>query len=402
LQLETEADFFTVDFDRASAIGDGLGKMLKRRIAALEHGPDTRRAAAAAIAKSGNRFMDEKVLWLEWRNDLLATPRASVDFERARTDPDRNYLNWIDERTLDPYRVSYRAVDKVADRVGIEKANLLIQVRWQQEIAWAHRLRRSVDDRDAIASNLFLTKSQHDASAEFVKFADAYMEAIDDHSYVTAPEHEYDAEQIRNGFGSDAFVPVYLRRGRVAYASNLERLPAKVVKSTADNMRRLEERELAVRAAKRAAEAARRTQMARLPGMIDVALDVGLDSDGLLAAQERFVDLLEAGTMPVPIGTGLPYHEFLAWLRTTRHVKEQISREVDEVIAESDLLSIVASPVRWVAKLPPDYRLMGGDEPAVFREWVMPLMGKRRKMPRDVVADYGFHLMTRLKTEGRS
>ncbi len=397
------ATLATLDFDDhpqvRTALGETLASLVIGRAKALALDKGARRQAASlldeAAKRSGIKGLDEVRLWQEWRNDLLARPGGRGGaFVEAAADPAGNYLRWLVDRLADPFHVSYRAVDAAARRIGVSKANLLVDIRWPQEVAWARRSRGSAEDRVAIVSQAFLLNAVKDPSAEFVRMADAFLRALDDPGYVMAPEHGYSVDEIAAGYGKPDFGPLFWRHGSVTLQDRLERMPAKDMRNAASVVRKAQASDVATRARARAASLARRANMARSVGVIEIALESGLTADGLVDAQEDFVKALETGDVPVPPDVGLPYEEFCAWLRTIRPATQDVVSPMDELISESDLLSIMSNPIRWVQSLPSDYHNLGGRNPHVFHAWLRPLANRSRPFPRDPVVDFGFRLVS--------
>lgn len=61
--------------------------------------------------------------------------------------------------------------------------------------------------------------------------------------------------------------------------------------------------------------------------------------------------------------------------------------------SEADLFSVVADSRGFVNALPDNYHNLGAAEVEVFRAWLAPLATRKRAVPRDLVVDYGFHLV---------
>ena len=89
---------------------------------------------------------------------------------------------------------------------------------------------------------------------------------------------------------------------------------------------------------------------------------------------------------------GLPYHEFVAWLRA------RPAGEEPEPVAIGDeehkaLVRILSMPVSWLNQLPEAFLPLGATDVETFRSWAAPLAAGTARIPRDAVADYGLHLV---------
>ncbi len=384
-------------------LGGTLASLVRKRADALGLDRAARRAAEDLVAHASqrmseetgiNRAFSEVRLYKEWRNDLLAKPGDDQNpWARITADPATPYMGWLDWRLAHPFHVSYRVVDAAARRMGVSTANLLVDIRWPQEVAWARRIRKSADERDVLVGHRFLLAAIADASSEFAKLAGAYAQASDDPAYVLAPEHDYAADEVAAGYGSPDFGPLFLRHGRAVLADRLGRMSAKELRASAAVARRSEDTERGNRARRRAAANVRAANMARSPGIISIAVEAGLGADGLVDAQAEFARLVEAGAVPVPPDVGLPYEEFCAWLRTAQAPSQTLLMPGDDLSGETELLGIVSNPIDWVRSLPRDYHDMGASDPRRFHRWLAPIASRERAFPRDAVVDYGFQLV---------
>lgn len=369
------------------------------RLDALVLTPAEHARAAAAIegvAKAtGIKGLDEQKLWAEWRRELLGcTAKDMEPLLASLDDPGSHYLAWLERRLEDPYHVSSVAFDKAVRRIGYKNGNLLVHVRWGQELAWARRLRSSSDDRDAVISQAFLVAAARDPGAEFLKLADAMIRAGDDLRYVLDPRHMYSSYEIDDGMGDGEFSPLFLRHGRMALAAKLDAMQSRDLAAAAAAVRKAQNAEVALRTRMRLAMAVRSVNLARNTGIIKVAIEVGFDSDSLAEAQEEFARDLERGEVGVGAATGLPLMEFYAWLRTRKPGRQSLGDPHAGIVASATLLSIVSRPERWLDTLPADYALMHPRDPATFHGWLQPLADGSRTFPQDPVLDYGFCLVS--------
>ena len=388
------ADGYVRSGTLAKVMVDAVGA----RSEALALGPRERAVAEAMVKRVGTetgvKGMDEGRLWSEWATELIGSKDENLDrLLEALDDPAGNYHRWLEVRLRDPYRVSLIAFMKATLRIGHKNANLLVHVRWRQELAWARRLRASPDDRDAIVAQAFLVAAARDAGAEFVKLADAMLRAGDDLKYVLDPRHMVGDEQIDDGEGDDDFVPLFMRNGRMALADKLDAMPSRDLAAAAGAARKAQAAEVAWRRRMQIGHAVRQANLARNTGIIKVALEVGFDSDGLVEAHDDFARDLESGAVATTGATGLPLMEFYAWLRTRRPGGQVVAPPHAAIVASATILSIVNRPEGWLDALPGDYALMHPRDPATFHAWLQPLADGTRTFPQDPVLDYGFHLV---------
>ena len=406
-----ESDFFGGELDRRAAIDDAYGRLLDMKLAALDVKSEDREKAKAMVAACATEGFDENVLWYEWRNDVVLFREASKSrvmpilsaerdpFTPARKDPSSAYLAWLKERLDDPFRVSWRAVMRALRVVPLERANHFRDISWHQEIAWAHRLRASDDDRTAIASGRFLLLATKDASTQFVRLVKSWVSV--DSLFNLAPAHLFTAEDIRIGMGTGEHEPLFLRLIRAETATWFDKADLRTRRLVADRVREAENSAQKVFARIRAVELVRKAPLARLVGVIQVAIEMGFSSDQLVEEESVYVGMLDSGEVEVPAGTGLPYQDFLHWLRLRKPSKSAVLGPTDSIEAEGERLDIILSPRRWIEGLPRDYGYMDAANPLVFQQWFMPIRLNERPFPRDPRVDYGFHLVRRSFTKGK-
>ncbi|CAH1688528.1 conserved hypothetical protein [Hyphomicrobiales bacterium] len=353
---------------------------------------ETRAFSVEFVQTNGITGMSEPDLHMEWFNDVVcdASRRAS-----AAQDPDGSYRAWLAQRVRDPFAVSYRTYDKMKRRWNIESVNLMINVVWHQEIAWAQRTRLSPDDRDAFLANLFLVAAAKDPSRECLRLAEAREIAAQDPAYATAIEHDFPPGQIRMDPNIGArFVPLWLRTYRFQTAERLNTMNGTQMMHLAEKVRQMEKQERRVIVAERAVAACRRNPISRMIGVISVAIEVGWDADLLVAAEQLFLEKLLKGELTLAPDTGLPYTEFTQFVRTTpAEALADLTGPEFNLTSEADLFSVVADSRGFVNALPDNYHNLGAAEVEVFRAWLAPLATRKRAVPRDLVVDYGFHLV---------
>lgn len=389
---------------RALITSKAVTRVMLERVARLAVREETRAKARSRVAAQGLAGLDAGRLEGEWKSDVLACPGPDGRpderlLDEVAGDPDSAFLEWLEGRLAEPYAVSYRFHQRALKRLDPEDANKFYSVVWDQEIAWARRLRSDASPKVAVLAQMFLRQVLMDSGQEFLTLASIYGQLGTDLAYRDAVEHEYTADQIRAGMGSPSFGPIFLRLYGQSKAERVDRMKPNELEALAGFARKAEADEMLRLAGGRAARTARRTPLSHLTGVISTAIEVGLDSDGLVFAESAFLAAIESGAVPVPLTVGLPYTEFLQWLRTA-----EIPRPREDAVhpgRQAGLLEVLARPQRWIERLPPEYKSLGGDSVSVYRDWISPLAVGEREPPSDVLVDYGFHLVERGFTRRR-
>jgi hypothetical protein len=365
-------------------------RLLLERQRRLEVADHVHERAAAVLKADGVPGMDERRLFADWKNDIICD-RERATFREAAADPAASYLGYVEGRIAEPYHVSYRAVRALAKQVDEDEANTFVHVRWHQELAWARRFRAGADDRVAVLSQLFLRAAAKDPCKAFADLATAWATAIDEIRFSTAPEHDLSESAIRALPGEVSYRPAFLRLYEIKHGSVLDQMKDGNLLAAAAQARSAEEADRRGDLAAGSVAAARRSPLSRLPGVISVAAETGRGSNALVRDERRFLSDLSRGRWPKVV-RGLPYSEFLDWLRTTPPEPEPAPVAIgdDEHLA---LTRLLAAPMSWLNNLPEAYRELDSHDVDTFREWAFPLSAGTAPVPLDAVADYGFHLV---------
>ncbi|AOG02800.1 hypothetical protein [Bosea sp. RAC05] len=375
-----------------SSVPDFLSNFLLDQQQRLALTDQTRKRAVAMVAETGIAGMSEADLYLEWFNDALCDKDIRT---KAGLDPAAHYLDWLADRLLEPFRVSYRTYNKIKRLWGVETVNLVVNVVWPQEIAWGHRMRLSGDDRVAFMANVFLVSAARDPSRECLRLAEARMNAVQDLGYSMAVAHEFTPSQIRSDphVGS-GFEPLFIRAYRPLVAERISSMTPAQLSHLAETVRHKESLERRGLAAQRAVMACRRSPLSRINGVISSAIEMKYDSDRLVLAEEMFLDKLAAGEITVDLDVGLPYRDFINFIRHTPPDSIlEASLPVDAMVAEAALFTVVANPEGFISTLPEQYHQLQAGVRTVFGSWLRPIASRQRATPRDLVCDYGFHLV---------
>lgn len=375
-----------------STVPDFLANFLLDQQQRLALPEGLRGRAADIVSQAGVAGMSEPELQLEWFNDALCDKDLRA---KALADPAGHYLNWVEDRVKTPFRVSYRIYDKIKRLWGVEAVNLVVNVVWPQEIAWGHRLRLSNDDRVAFMANVFLVSAARDPSRECLRLAETRATAVQDPVYTMAVAHEFSPAQIRSDPHIAAnFEPLFLRAYRSLVADRINAMTPAQLSHLADTVRHKEGLERKALAWKRAVMACRRSPLSRVNGVISAAIEMNYDADTLILVEEIFLAKLAAGEISVDMDVGLPYRDFISFIRQTPAGSiPETSLPVDAMASEAALFSVVANPEGFIATLPDQYHQLGAGERLKFTNWLRPIAGRQRATPRDLVCDYGFHLV---------
>ena len=362
----------------------------KRRLDVADH---VHKRAAATVKAEGVPGMDETRLFQDWQNDVLAD-RERATFTGAAADPGKAYLGYVAERVADPYHVSFRAVNALAKQAGEEEANTFVHVRWNQEMAWARRLRSAADDRVAVLAQLFLRSAAKEPGKAFAELAGAWSTAIEDIRFATAPEHHLSEGAIRALPDEVAYRPAFLRLYAIKHGANLDRMNEAQLSVAAAQARASEETERRGELSAASVAAARRSPLSRMLGVLDAAAETRRSSDVLVLDEARFLVEVARGRLPKVV-RGLPYAEFIAWLRSNPPGPEPEPVAIGDE-AHHAMARILSTPIYWLNKLPEDYEGVGCLDVDNFRDWANPIATGKAPVPRDPVADYGLHLVRRV------
>ncbi len=369
--------------------GENLVTLIVERKRTLQVAAFVREEAVARIKAEGTYGMDEPSVFSDWVNDVLADPDPR-GYAAAAAEPAKAYSAYVATRLADPFHVSYRAVRALAKRTNEVEANAFVHLRWRQELAWAQRIRGMRSAKEAVLAHTFLRSAARNPSREFCDLAQAWDAAKEDGSFLRSSSHDLTAHEIRHGNKMPCHKPVFLGLTNQRKGEKLERMGLERLSGAANAARKVEEDEIRGVFASKAANAARRNPLCRIMGIIGVAIETARGPDLLVAEERRFLVELERGK--VRCGTaGLPYNEFVDWLRATPAGEEppppQPYDDACHVLAQH-----LIRPSAWLAALPDDYIHAGAMDATTYRSWIHPIASREVPTPRDLVCSYGFHL----------
>jgi hypothetical protein len=371
--------------------GKAIAQIARDRAAALQVSAETVAEARKVVATAGMLGVDAaERLRKEWFNDVFGD-RDNRDFKAASADPDGHFLEWLRERVLNPFHVTYRAVERAARRHGAEAAMKLATVVWQQEVAWAQRLRRDRNQRIAVLSAMFLREAVSNPFKAFGRIADAYADALtDDPDYARSACHDLTPSEIRERPESHDWTPLFLRISERAYRDILSEMSRTKLEALAERAARDEAKDLATLGTRRAAVSMLKSPLSRMAGVISSAIAAGLDSNDLVTAERRFAERLASGAIELPKGAFIPYREFLDFVAAEGAVAEPPLESEEELrIARVDCLDMA-----WLdQRVPEDFARFGALRKEKFENWKADVVAGVRPGPIDPVSDYGFFLI---------
>jgi len=370
----------------------GIVEFIKERRRVLEVAGFVHEEARRRISAEGVPGMDEAKLHLEWLNDVLADPDESA-WASASSDPAVSYDAFLERRLADPYRVSYRAVRALERKIGPYDANKFVYLHWNQEVAWAQRLRASDCKRTAILSHMFLINAGKDTGKAFCELASAWETAWGRADFSRSISHGLTEHAIRDGQCLPEHVPVYLSLYEATRSSGIDRLPAAKIAEAALSAANVEAVRVRGALASKAAATARRTPLSRILGIIGVAAASRRDAATLWFDERRFLVEIEQGRVPCTT-TGLPYTEFVNWLRAAAP-GDPPGEPPPGHEAHRALHMVLTKPSSWLASLPADYAAAGATDAACYHAWIRPIASGAAPVPWDMAAAYGFHLSGR-------
>ncbi len=366
--------------------------LVAKAIRALAVSPQVMAEVAAACEAAGSREADAAAkLHREWVNDtVVAVGRAW--FRAAALDPDATFLAWAVARLGDPFHVTYRAREVSRATHGDETALLFGEVRWHQEVAWAHRMRGSDNDRIAILAETWLTAARRDPAKLFRAIVDIYAdEAATDQDYARSSFHLLDADEIRAGKVDDLhWRPLWLRFAERAFGSKLNAMSRAQHAQLATRVREAEWRDRTGRVRRRVADGLRARRPSLVVGVMQQAVQAGLSSDDLVQAEDAFVRSVENGDTDLAATPLAPWKAFAATLgpwagRADPPSPEEAARRIE---------AIEQMPPTWASTLPEDVRSLRATDRARLVAWFDAVARDgTRTPPADPAVDYGMWLV---------
>lgn len=367
-----------------------VGSSIRRRAARLKLSARALESASQIVAEAGLQDKDAMTrLRKEWFNDLMADP-SDDDYAAAIGDPDAHFLSWITLRSRLPYHVTYRAVDKAGRRCGPDLALLMVKVRWKQEVAWAQRARSSRDEVQAVLAALFIAEARRDPGKVFVSLTEEAASATaTDRFYADHPNHELTAEEIRNGFGDEAWRPVWQRYAERQFAPLLEKLSDVKLGALAKKARQDEQHEKRRMAIEQTTGYLERWPLSRRISLLHLGLKEHLSSNDVVNAERAYILALRRGTVELPASGQAVDTAFFDWMRGSDFPIDAPNE--DQTAERLDAVRFLGS--RWIDHLPEDLIDIGARSRVAFSEWRKQVLTGVRPPPLDPVADYGMFLL---------
>jgi hypothetical protein len=368
--------------------GAGAADLVRQLVASLVVDREAMASAEKTVADAGFAKPAEtsERLRKEWLNDILSDDGDII--QQAVRDPSRHFLAWLSERIKNPFHVSYRAVDRVARNQGPEAAMMLANMRWAQEIAWAHRMRADENPQIAVLASAFVEAARRDPSKAFLGLAESLEEAALEPDYASSTNHHLTADEIRDGVGSVLWVPLFLRYARKTFLPDISKLPRKTLEALAQRAAKEEEREKRVRLSRSFVKGLELWRPSRAISVLSLAVSLKLGSNDLVWLEERFAEAIGNGEEPVPVGP-IDTAFVLFVQRNAGDFPAPPSRE--EIRARIGTVASLGR--RWVDMLPKDYVAMGAHRAECFAQWADGVISGAREAPADAVADYGHWLV---------
>lgn len=377
---------------------DALTSLLRRRAAALALSPDDFARAEEAVRNAGMRLPGAtETLRKEWLNDLVAS-KDGAEFRAAARDPGGHFLRWVSDRAKDRFRVSWRAVEAVSQRIGQEAAARFAVVVWPQEIAWAQRTRLSDNPMSATKAAMFLREAEGNPSKVFTGLSDIYADQALKASYSESPVHESSPDEIRFADDIQDFSPLFLRYAARAYAEILHTMPREKIEALGARAAREEEADRRRIRSASAALRARRFPMRRILTVIASATSMGLSPNEVYLLEDAFLSALDAGEIGTEPGNSVPHAEFIACI-SDPEARALLGASVPcpEPVPSETLWEVANLDLRWIETHPASWgeRWSLPARRAAFLAWQEEVVNEARETPLDPMSDFGFFLMGR-------
>jgi hypothetical protein len=372
--------------------------ILTRAVRSLRVSPATMDRSRSVAEAAG--VMDAEAaqkLYREWVNDLVAFVGHPQMAEAARN-PDHAFLQWLGSRLTNPFHVTCRAHDAVRARYGGEAALLFAEVRWPQEVAWAHRMRGHDNDRIVFLAGMWLKAAKRDPAKLFRGLVRCYAEeaSLDPH-YARSDVHLCDAGEIRGGAVDDRhWRPLWLRFAEREFGPMANGMPRQKLTLLAQQVRETEFRERLADKRSGWAGRLRAARPALMLAVLQAAIDHGLSSDDLAAAEKAFIADVESGAVDID---GQPHPAWRLFLRTLPDWQGR-SPVPDPGEAEERVAAVQGMSPAWTDALPADFLRLGAADQRRLLAWFDAVASDRtRAAPSDPAVDYGMWLVAALRRD---
>lgn len=369
---------------------DVKANLLRKRVSRLQLAPETMAKAESVLAETALSMAGAaEQLRKEWLNDLVASTDAGA-FSHATRDPDNHFLAWLKDRARNPFHVSYRAVDSLAQRLGPEIAARVALVIWPQEIAWAQRFRVSENPVTATKAAMFLREAVGNPSRLFGKIADLYGDALIKSSYSDHIAHDYSPIDIRLEPDMPEFSPLFLTYAARSYSDLLLEMPREKIEALANRAHKDEMNDRGLIEAQNALEKIERFPMRRMQSVVSLSISLGLTPNSLFLAETGFLSLLKDGEISIVDDAVATF----ASLLSSDIDRERLIHLGDKptIDAEEIQWGIAHLDKNWLSKLPSSQQKEGKSLLPYMEKWQFAIVEDQRETPYDPISDFCFFL----------
>jgi hypothetical protein len=370
--------------------------LISRRVQALNFHPSVFKEATGIVTRAGIKLQEAtQELWREWLNDMVATEN-NEEYRLAVRDPGLHFLNWLKVRATRRFHVTWRALEALSRTYGPDVSTRFMIV-WQQEVAWAQRMRLFDNPHVAVRAALFLRETEGNPSKTFLALSEIYAQAASQFGYFDNPAQEMSPEEIRFAAELPEFSPLFLQYAAKAYKTTLEAFDRQKIRLLADRAKQDELLERDLEVARDIAQLTRTFPMRRVMAVIKAAIGHGVGPNRLFLIENAYVDKVERGEIQIDRGTRTPQTDFLSVLADKKRRAVLLSASVappdDEPDREAARFEIARLNRGWLDGLPDAYRTRPDLEERM-RRWQVDIVDMNRLVPYDRISDFGFFVAT--------
>lgn len=179
--------------------------------------------------------------WLNERITGISHKDLKAELDYAISNPDKDFMNWLDIRIKDPFRIPFYTHLTVMKNASID-ADLLFRFnRWKQELAWAYLMRRSPDNIICIMAGMIINIAMKSPSKLYKKLVEVYSDTgVLDNTYLSHPYHNYDVEMINSMDINEIdpnWTPLWLMMARKEFSSKMDSATADYLARTSQLIR---------------------------------------------------------------------------------------------------------------------------------------------------------------------
>lgn len=373
--------------------------LISRRVQALNFNQSVFREAEGIVERAGIKLPDAaQELWREWLNDMVATEN-NEEYRLAVRDPGLHFLNWLKVRATKRFHVTWRALEKLSLTYG-PGVSTRFMIVWQQEVAWAQRMRMFDNPHVAVRAALFLRETEGNPSKTFLALSEIYAASASQLEYFDNPAQEMSPDEIRFSEELPDFSPLFLQYAAKAYQTTLESFDREKIRLLANRARQDELLERDLEVARDMARMTRSFPMRRSMSVINAAIGHGVGPNRLFLIENAYVDKIERGEIRIDRGTRTPQTDFLAVLADKKRRAALLSAAVappdDEPDREAARFEIARLGRTWLEALPDAFRARP-DLEARMRRWQVEIVEMNRHVPYDRISDFGFFVASEEK-----